>query len=288
MPKPKMPKPWKAGSRKGTYFRPLPHGLLIYDPSAERFHLEVKRGTSARICDHWGPWQGVLEDEAEIIVKTEALYADLERGGWTTMPYRDPQGEIRTHEANTPHMVAALARIPRSTLIPWVLLHMLDSDRAAKGKAVSSGVLRTGGHDFHVEQYGNLWGAIPADRMLLTVQNPGQSKRAVGGKRLDLDIHQLDALIHFLIDARAGMAPEETVEAIQKPIRHGIEGEAPANRLARMQQHAMIVHAILGELEHATPERLETVLAMTQMINAGDMTVDVIYADPNEAEGNIH
>jgi hypothetical protein len=288
MPKVKMPKPWKAGTGRGTYFRPLPYGLLIYDPAEEKFHLEVKRGTSSRICDHWGPWRGGLDDETVIISNADRLYSELESAGWTTMPYRDPQGETATHEANTPLMIASLARIPRSMLIPKTLLNMLDSDRAAKGKAVSSGVLKAAGHDFHVEQFGNFWDGAPADRIWLTIQNPGSSKRTVGGKRLDMDIHQLDALLNFLMDARAGMAPKEITDAIQKPLRRGFPDDAPADRMARMREHATMVNQILVELEDATTERLGTVLAMTQMLKTGEMTVEVAYAEPDGAEGNFH
>ncbi|MCV9963536.1 hypothetical protein OIU34_16660 [Pararhizobium sp. BT-229] len=288
MPKIKMPKPWKAGSRKGTYFRPTPYGLLVYEPAEEEFRLEVKRGTSAGICDRWGPWRGVLDDEEAILGEAAKWYQELEKAGWTTMPYRDPQGEAGTHEANRPHMVAALAKLPRCELIPSILLDMLDSDRASKGKAVAGGVLRVASHDFHLEQFGNFWAGAPADRVWLTIQNPGQSKRTVGGKRLSLDIHQIDALLDFLVGARAGMAPKETTDAVQKQIRHGLPDEAPADRIARMRHHSLIMDAILAELSDSTPEQLETVLAMTQMINAGDMTVDVIYGPEGEPDGQVH
>ncbi|MBY3151178.1 hypothetical protein HFO56_01990 [Rhizobium laguerreae] len=172
MPKIKMPGPWVA-TRKGTYSRPLARGVMVYNPAAEEFFLRVNRGTSKVVADSWGPWRGVVEDEDLIAAEMDRLYEQLESAGWTTMAYREPEGDGWTHEANKPNMVRALAKIPRSPLIPWVLLDMLDSDRASNGKAVAGGVLRTAGHDFDVEYFGRMWDRSPADRIWLTLQNPG-------------------------------------------------------------------------------------------------------------------
>ncbi|MCS4089590.1 hypothetical protein [Rhizobium sp. BK176] len=287
MPKFKMPKPWVA-TGKGSYSRPLPRGVMVYNPEEECFFLSVNRGTSKVVGDRWGPWRGVLEDEARIAEEMDRLYEQLEASGWTTMAYRDPEGYGRTHEANKPNMVKALAKIPRSPLIPWILRDMLDSDRASRGKAVSGGVLRAAGHDFHVEYFGRMWDGAPADHIWLTLQNPGQSKRTEGGKRLQMDLHQVDAMLDFLIGVRENLAPKETADAITHEFRVGQPGEDNATRLLRMRQHAQGMNAVLEELKESSPEQLATILAMTRMINAGDMTVELVYGPEDEAGANVH
>jgi hypothetical protein len=287
MPKLKMPKPWVA-TEKGSYSRPLPRGIMEYIPAEEAFYLRVKRGTSMVVADSWGPWRGVLEDEAQIAEEMDRFYEQLESSGWTAMAYREPQGDGSTHEANKPNMVRALAKLPRSPLIPWVLRDMLDSDRASNGKSVSGGVLRTAGHDFHVEFFGRMWDGSPSDRIWLTLQNPGQSKRTVGGKRLMMDLPQVDALLDFLLGIRQNMAPKETADAIRRGFRVGQPGEDNAARLFRMRQHAHAMDAVLAELKESSPEQLATILAMTRMINAGDMTVELVYGPDDIADVNVH
>jgi hypothetical protein len=261
---------------------------MTYTPAAEAFHLLVYRGTSKVIDDSWGPWRGVLEDEAQIAEEMERFYEQLEASGWTTMPYREPQGDGSTHEANIPNMVRALAKLPRSTLIPWTLLDMLDSDRASRGKAVSGGVLRAAGHDFHAEYFGRMWDGAPSDRMWLTVQKPGLSKRTVGGERLMMDLPQVDALIDFLVDIRGNMAPKAVADAVTHGFRVPQPGEDHAARLDRMRDHAVGMNSILSELKESSPQQLATILAMTRMINAGDMTVELVYGPDDVADVNVH
>lgn len=287
MPKLKMPKPWVA-TQKGSYSRSLPRGIMEYIPADEAFFLRVKRGTSKVVADSWGPWRGVLEDEAQIAEEMDRFYEQLESSGWTTMAYREPQGDGRTHDANKPNMVRALSRLPRSPLIPWVLRDMLDSDRASNGKSVSGGVLRTAGHDFHVEYFGQMWDGSPSDRIWLTLQGPGQSKRTEGGKRLMMDLPQLDAMIDFLVGIRGNMAPKETTDAITNEFRVGHPGEDNATRLHRMREHANGMNAIMAELKESSPEQLATILAMTRMINAGDMTVELVYGPDDGTDVNVH
>jgi hypothetical protein len=282
-----MPKPWVA-TQKGSYSRPLLRGVMEYIPADEAFHLRVNRGTSKVVTDSWGPWRGVLEDEAQIAEEMDRFYEQLEASGWTSMAYRDPEGYGGTSEANKPNMVRALAKLPRSPLIPWVLRDMLDSDRASNGKSVSGGVLRTAGHDFHVEYFGRMWDGSPAERIWLTLQNPGQSKRTEGGKRLMLDLPQVDALIDFLVGIREGMAPKDAADAVTHGFRVGQPGEDNATRLHRMREHANGMNAILAELKESSPDQLATILAMTRMINAGDMTVELVYGPEDGVDVNVH
>jgi hypothetical protein len=261
---------------------------MIFNPEKEKYYLEVKRGTSQCVEDQWGPWCGDLEGESMVLEQMEKWHATLDAAGWITLPYRDPEGEIGTHEANRPNMVRSLAKLPRCELIPSTLLDMLDSDRASNGNAVAAGVLRAAGQDFHVDFLGRLWDGAPCERIWLTIQEPGNSKRTEGGKRLSLDLPQVDALLDFLIDVRKGMAPKETANGILNPAVGSLAGETPLERMASLRRHARFIEAILAELSKSTPERLGTILAIARMINSGEMTVDLVYGPDDEVEYTIN
>ncbi|MBY3151179.1 hypothetical protein HFO56_01995 [Rhizobium laguerreae] len=109
-----------------------------------------------------------------------------------------------------------------------------------------------------------------------------------GCKRLMLDLPQVDSLLDFLVDIRQNMAPKQTADAATHGIRVGRPEDTAADRIARMREHALGMEAILGELKESSQDQLATILAMTRMINAGDMTVELIYGPEDETEVNVH
>lgn len=288
MPKIKMPEPWKKGSRKGTFERLCEIGTLVFEPSRELFFLRVARGASSLSFDDWGPWSGVLEDEQSVMLEAGVWHAELVRSGWTTMEYRDFADPNVGKEASTALMLSVLTRMKRSPLIPRTLCHQLDSDRARRRKSVSDGVLRTAASDFHCEALGSAWEGGPFATLWLTIQKPGMPKRAEGGRRVEFDVHQLDAFIDYLAAYRGRMVEMETLTGILNPdaaFAEGIDARAAhATRLAHMQG----VAAVLDELSRSTPENMATILAMAQMINAGDMTAEIYYPPGEEFTGPVH
>lgn len=286
---PAMPAPWNRTKQKGRWYRPIEGGNLVFEPAAENWKFEVARGTSAETTDLWGGWRGCLEDEAAVIDLARDLLAKLAKAGWTTMKISDAHAVQGMKEENEKAMLTVLAKLSRSTLIPVNLLRMLDSARAAEGKAVAGDVLRVAAQDIHFEKLGSgWWNGMPSFTAWLTVQDPGVAKRRDGGKRLVLDVHGLDALIDYLVDARKGMVTLETFREINEQLGSSIGVESNAERVAMIRDRSDAMSALHAELSDTTLEQLETVLIMTQMIKSGDMTVDFIRGAAEEPAAALH
>lgn len=281
-----MPAPWKRTHPAGFYYVPLGEGNMIFSPAKQEWWFSVSRGKSP-FEDRWGPWQGAF-DELEVITKEmKSWEAAMRRAGWFRMKLsKTARSGSSFTQADCEVMARHTSRLPRCEYIPLHLLVRADKELAAKGKAQKSKLIRVGGLDVANDTRRDWWEPKVNSTVNISFRKPGGKRYSPGTRRMNLDLPSLDGLVSFLLDVRSQMVSKDAREAVRAQGSQAARHEDMRTRFRQRVEAGEEISALFKELKDATTEQVATIRAMAQMIMAGDMELELLYAGADDGQGD--
>lgn len=279
-----MPSPWKRTHPAGFYYIPFGEGHMIFSPTRREWWFSAPRGESP-FEDRWGPWHGAF-DELEAIAKDmKSWEAAMRRAGWFRMKLaKAARSGSSFTQTDCEVMARHTSRLPRCEHIPLYLLVPADKALAAKGKAQSYKLIRVGGLDVANDTRRDWWEPEVNSTVDISVRKPGGKRYSPGTRRMNLDVTSLDALVSFLLDVRSQMVSKDAREAVHAQGSQAARHEDIRTRFRQRVEAGEEVSALFKELKDATTGQVATIRAMAQMILAGDMEVELLYAGADDGQ----
>ncbi|TLX16110.1 hypothetical protein [Rhizobium sp. MHM7A] len=281
-----MPAPWKRAHPAGYYYIPFGEGYMIFSPAKQEWWFSVRRGKSP-FEDRWGPWHGAFDELETITKEMKSWEAAMRRAGWFRMKLsKAARSGSSFTQADCEVMERHTSRLPRCEYIPLYLLVPADKALAARGKAQTSKCIRVGGLDVVNDTIIDWWEPKVNSTVDISFRQPGGKRYSPGTRRMNLDVPSLDALVSFLLDVRSQMVSNDAREAVHAQGSQAARHEDIRTRFRQRVEAGEEVSALFKELKDATTGQVATIRAMAQMILAGDMEVELLYAGTDEERGD--